>query len=75
MKILVTGGAGYIGGTVTKLLLERGHSVVVYDNLAMPGVPWCPQGATFVEGDVADTKRLEEIFSAIRFVASCTLRR
>ncbi len=33
VKILVTGGAGYIGGTVARLLLERGHSVVVYDNL------------------------------------------
>jgi UDP-glucose 4-epimerase len=67
VKILVTGGAGYIGGTVTKLLLERGHSVVVYDNLCHARRSMVPSGATFVEGDVADTKRLEEIFSSDTF--------
>jgi UDP-glucose 4-epimerase len=67
VKILVTGGAGYIGGTVTKLLLERGHSVVVYDNLCHARREMVPPGATFVEGDVADTKRLEEIFSSDTF--------
>ncbi len=67
MKILVTGGAGYIGGTVAKLLLERGHSVVVYDNLCHARRAMVPQGATFVEGDVADSKRLEEIFASDKF--------
>jgi UDP-glucose 4-epimerase len=67
VKILVTGGAGYIGGTVTKLLLERGHSVVVYDNLCHARRSMVPPGATFVEGDVADSKRLEEIFSSNSF--------
>jgi UDP-glucose 4-epimerase len=67
VKILVTGGAGYIGGTVTKLLLERGHAVVVYDNLCHARASMVPPGATFVEGDVADTKRLEEIFSSDTF--------
>ena len=67
MKILVTGGAGYIGGTVTKLLLQRGHAVVVYDNLCHARSSMVPAGATFVEGDVADTKRLEEIFSSDTF--------
>ena len=67
MKILVTGGAGYIGGTVTKLLLQRGHAVVVYDNLCHARSSMVPPGATFVEGDVADTKRLEEIFASDTF--------
>jgi UDP-glucose 4-epimerase len=62
VKILVTGGAGYIGGTVTQLLLERGHAVVVYDNLYRGKRSMVPSGATFIEGDVADTKRLEEVF-------------
>jgi UDP-glucose 4-epimerase len=62
VKILVTGGAGYIGGTVTRLLLERGHSVVVYDNLCHARRSMVPPGATFIEGDVADNKRLEGLF-------------
>jgi UDP-glucose 4-epimerase len=67
VKILVTGGAGYIGGTVTRLLLERGHSVVVYDNLCHSQRSMVPAGATFVEGDVADSKRLDEVFAGASF--------
>jgi UDP-glucose 4-epimerase len=63
VKILVTGGAGYIGGTVARLLLERGHTVVVYDNLCHARRSMVPAGATFVEGDVADSKRLEAILA------------
>jgi UDP-glucose 4-epimerase len=63
VKILVTGGAGYIGGTVTQLLLDRGHTVVVYDNLCHGRRSMVPAGATFVEGDIADSKRLEELFA------------
>ena len=63
MNILVTGGAGYIGGTVARLLLERGHSVTVYDNLYRSRRAMVPAGATFVEGDVADGKRLEEVLA------------
>jgi UDP-glucose 4-epimerase len=67
VNILVTGGAGYIGGTVTQLLLDRGHSVVVYDNLCHGQRSMVPAGATFVEGDVADSKRLEELFASDSF--------
>ena len=67
MKILVTGGAGYIGGTVARLLLERGHSVVVYDNLCHGQRSMVPAGAAFVEGDVADSKRLEALFEGDSF--------
>jgi len=67
VKILVTGGAGYIGGTVTQLLLDRGHSVVVYDNLCHGKRSMVPADATFVEGDVADSKRLEGIFAGDSF--------
>jgi len=67
VKILVTGGAGYIGGTVARLLLERGHSVVVYDNLCHGQRSMVPAGAAFVEGDVADSKRLEALFEGDSF--------
>ncbi len=62
MNILITGGAGYVGGTVAKLLVARGHTVIVYDNLCHAKAAMVPEGVTFIEGDVADTKRLEKIF-------------
>lgn len=38
MKVLITGGAGFIGSNVANTLLRDGHSVVIYDNLSRPGV-------------------------------------
>ena len=54
MKILVTGGAGYVGGTVAKVLLEQGHSVTVIDDLTTGNTDLIPDGANFVRGDVRD---------------------
>jgi UDP-glucose 4-epimerase len=67
MKVLITGGAGYIGGTVTRLLLARGHSVTVYDNLCHSKRLAVADQAEFVEGDVADRALLEKTLSAGRF--------
>lgn len=60
MKVLVTGGAGYIGGTVTRLLLAGGHKVTVYDNLCHSKRLAVSHDAAFVEGDVADRVLLEK---------------
>jgi UDP-glucose 4-epimerase len=60
MKILVTGGAGYIGGTVVRLLLSGGHAVTIYDNLCHSRRSAVAQGAEFVEGDIADRKLLDK---------------
>lgn len=54
MKLLVTGGAGYVGGVCATVLLERGHEVVVLDDLSTGNRDGVPEGATFIEGDVAD---------------------
>jgi UDP-glucose 4-epimerase len=67
VKILVTGGAGYIGGTVTQLLLDRGYTVVVYDNLCHSRSSMVPEGATLIEGDVADSKRLDQVLAGASF--------
>jgi UDP-glucose 4-epimerase len=64
LNILVTGGAGYIGGTVAAALLAKGHSVTVYDNLCHATRAMVPEGAEFVQGDVADRPRLETLLGS-----------
>jgi UDP-glucose 4-epimerase len=54
MKLLVTGGAGYIGSIVTALLLDAGHDVVVLDDLSTGHVDAVPDGAILVHGRVHD---------------------
>jgi UDP-glucose 4-epimerase len=67
MNILVTGGAGYIGGTVARLLLAQGHTITVYDNLCHSKRLAVAEGTTFVEGDVADRALLEATLRAGQF--------
>ena len=55
MRVLVTGGAGYIGSVVTRLLLDAGHRVVVLDDLSTGHQEAVPEGATFIHGRVHDT--------------------
>lgn len=68
MKILVTGGAGYIGSTTVKMLTESSHEVVVFDNL----VYGHKESVTvpLIQGDLADNKdKLEEVFDKNKFDA------
>lgn len=62
MKILVSGGAGYIGSTVASLLSEKGHQAVVFDNLSHGRRDLLPAGVEFVEGELADRPALEDLF-------------
>jgi UDP-glucose 4-epimerase len=54
MRLLVTGGAGYIGSVVAAQLLEAGHEVVVLDDLSTGHADAVPAGATFVRGTIRD---------------------
>lgn len=54
MNILVTGGAGYIGSAISGALLHAGHSVTVYDSLVTGHRQAVPEGAMFVQADLAD---------------------
>jgi UDP-glucose 4-epimerase len=54
VKLLVTGGAGYIGSVTSRLLLDAGHEVVVLDNLSNGFRDAVAPGATFVQADIAD---------------------
>ena len=54
MRLLVTGGAGYIGSVVAALLLGRGHEVTVLDSLERGHRAAIPAGATFVQADLRD---------------------
>ena len=67
MKILITGGAGYIGGTVARMLLAGGHAVTVYDNLCHSKRSAVAEGAEFVEGELADRPLLEGVLQTGRF--------
>ncbi|GAA1599752.1 UDP-glucose 4-epimerase GalE [Actinoplanes couchii] len=58
MKLLVTGGAGYVGSVTSRLLLDAGHEVVVLDNLRTGFREAIAPDATFVEGDIADAARV-----------------
>ena len=58
MKVLVAGGAGYIGSVTAAELLRQGHEVVVYDNLERGHRRAVPQEATFVEADLGDYRTL-----------------
>ena len=61
MRILVTGGAGYVGGIVAELMLDEGHQVVVYDNLCHAERSMVPPRAEFVEGELADRAAIEKL--------------
>ena len=54
MRVLVTGGAGYIGSVVGAQLVAAGHDVVVLDDLSTGYADAVPPGATFVKGTLRD---------------------
>ena len=81
MRFLITGGAGFIGSNAARRLLDRGHDVVLFDNLARPAarynLRWIEAlhpGIRFVEGDIRreeDVRLIErEPFDTILHLAA-----
>lgn len=72
-RVLLTGGAGYVGSRVLSLLLSHGHEVVVVDNLLYGGAAllpnWDHPGFSFIRADITDAAALERIFFHGKFWA------
>lgn len=67
-KVLVTGGAGYIGSHVVRQLGEAGYDVVIYDNFST-GSPEAVTHGKLIVGDLADVERLYQVFAQHQFAA------
>jgi len=67
MKVLVTGGAGYIGSHVVQLLVEKGYEVTVFDNLSAGHRQAVHKDAKLVVGDLLNEADLEALFAAEKF--------
>lgn len=63
MRVLVTGGAGFIGSHLSDRLLEEGHEVLIIDNLTTGNRDNVPDGARFFHGDVAVRYDVERVFA------------
>ena len=61
MKILITGGAGFIGSTVSSALLDAGHTPLILDSL-VTGRREFTEGRIFYEGDIGDRALIAKIF-------------
>ena len=59
MKILLTGGAGYIGSHVSLELLDNNHEVTIIDNLTTGSKNLIPSKANFLKADIDDEKKLK----------------
>src|SRR4051812_24908140 len=68
MRILVTGGAGFIGSAIADQCVRAGHDVIVFDNLSTGYRANVPLGAAFIEGDVRDSDRLLTAFKGVDVV-------
>jgi UDP-glucose 4-epimerase len=64
MRVLVTGGAGYIGSVVAGDLLQAGHEVIVFDNLSRGHRQAVPRGAELVVGELVDRASLDRVFQS-----------
>lgn len=69
MKILVTGGAGYIGSHTVKKLLKKNHEITILDNLVRGHIESIPQGVTLIKQDLRDLSGVLSVFKNNKFDA------
>ena len=69
MKVMVTGGAGFIGSTTAAALLSAGHDVTAVDDLSRGRRAMVPEGAAFVQADVTDAAPMERLVAGAGFDA------
>ena len=69
MKIFLTGGAGYIGSAAVRKLLEAGHQTTVYDSLITGYRAAVPEGAAFIQGDLANKADVQAALATDEFDA------
>lgn len=69
MRLLVVGGAGYVGSHCVRALVDSGHEVTVYDNLSAGHRAAVHAQAQFVQGDLGDAGKLDALLGATRFDA------
>ena len=69
MKVLITGGAGYIGSHMALALLDEGNDVVILDNLTTGSKQIVPPKANFIEGDISDLNLVQKILKEYNFDA------
>ena len=75
MRAVVTGGAGFIGSNVARALLEDGHEVSIVDDLSTGASDRLPEGARFVQGDVADPTIWDGVLAGVEVVHHLAARR
>ena len=63
MRILVTGGAGYIGSCVSQYLIDKGNKVIIIDNLSTGLKTNIPRKSKFYKCNIKDTKKINKILS------------
>src|SRR2546421_11649642 len=66
MKILVVGGAGYIGSICAEVLLDQKHDVAIFDNLSEGYRQAVDPRAEFIEGDLADREATADVLTRLR---------
>jgi UDP-glucose 4-epimerase len=67
MKVLITGGAGFLGSNIARELLNQGHQVTIVDDLSGGFESNIPEGAMFLKGDIVDSEFIDKLFEISEF--------